>query len=279
MLSAYLDESGTHLDGSPIVVVAGLVAPPRQWERLTAEWQKILDSEGLADFHMKDCAHLKNEFAPEKGWTRERTGKLMRRLIPLIRRRVHYRTWTALVMSDYRSMVPRDVEEKLPYGLAALGCCSRLRMLGIEKDILIPCVFDQGGHENELVFRAFRDVARRGQSSYYRIGMLSQGKRSKCPPLQAADLHAYEVRKYFADQANRTGRRLRTSLKELMPIPEAGGGGYLMIGEKIRLLLGTIYVRGKDYAGDEPIPIPIDHLNLQRQVRLIPGPPAKWDLS
>lgn len=66
MLSVYLDESGTHMDGSPIVVVAGLVAPPRQWERLTTEWQKILDSEGLADFHMKDCAHLKNEFAPQR---------------------------------------------------------------------------------------------------------------------------------------------------------------------------------------------------------------------
>jgi len=39
MFSVYFDESGTH-SGSPVFVVAGLLSPDQQWEKLTKSWKK-----------------------------------------------------------------------------------------------------------------------------------------------------------------------------------------------------------------------------------------------
>ena len=67
MLSAYLDESGTH-KGSRICAIGCLLASPLQWERLTCSWKKVLGEVGLTDFHAADCANGAQAF---KEWGAE----------------------------------------------------------------------------------------------------------------------------------------------------------------------------------------------------------------
>jgi len=78
MLSAYLDESGTH-DGSQPLCVAGVFFDAESRKRLNRRWKKELDRAGISYFHTVEQAHLRGQFA---GKTREEVDRLYRALIP-----------------------------------------------------------------------------------------------------------------------------------------------------------------------------------------------------
>jgi hypothetical protein len=262
MLAAYFDESGTH-DSSEIIVVAGLVSPVFRWERLTRSWQRILAKYQLEDFHMVDCAHGVGAF---KSWDRGRRDKLVRELVPVMTKHVFWRAWTAIVRADYVQCFKRDWRSQAfgqAYTIGALGCASRILQLAKTRDMLIPYMFEQGGRGGGRTTAMLQGLIESGQKEFYRMGSLTVDHRRNVPALQAADLHAYEVYKYFADQLAGTPR-LRGSFKELLKIAEAGNGGYLLTGDKVLRL-----VRGMRN-GEYPIPIVLDRLNSQERVRLVP---------
>jgi hypothetical protein len=57
-LYAYADESGVH-ENPLFFVLAGYIASPRQWDLFCKDWQNILDSFGVSEFHAKDFFQLK----------------------------------------------------------------------------------------------------------------------------------------------------------------------------------------------------------------------------
>ena len=57
-LYAYADESGLH-DNPLFFVLAGYIASPRQWGLFCRDWQSVLDSFGVPEFHAKDFFQLK----------------------------------------------------------------------------------------------------------------------------------------------------------------------------------------------------------------------------
>lgn len=271
MLAAKFDESGTH-PKSPIFVVAGLVAPPVQWERLTVEWQRVLDAEGLPDFHMKDYVHSRKHFAEWKGDEPRRDG-LMRNLVRIITKRVDYRVWAAIDMAAYRQLIPRDTDRRMPYSICASLCASVLRDISAttHRGHFIPYMFEQGGHGSERVFRAFDKLMGSDKHDFYRMSALTKGKREKFPCLQAADLHAYEVHKYFADQVHRTQPpRFRNSFRELMKVKDAGG--YLMVPAKLSLFLEGLLKQEAEGKPGQFLPIPRDTLSRECRVVLNPSP-------
>jgi hypothetical protein len=257
--TVHIDASGTH-DGSPVFMVAGLVSTPLRWERLSNAWRRTLEKEGLEDFHMTDCATGGGSFSDRDRWPTERRNSLVKRLTNIVNRHVMARTWSAVAMADYRMYVPG--ERTFPYGICAAGCASRLCAYSTEfrSQPFISYVFDQGDLGGSAAFQAFDEV--RGGSNVHRMGMISKGDRRLCLPLQAADLHAWEVRKYFADQLQGTGLGPRGSFMQLLSIREAGGGGYFFCGAS----LGTL-LKGID-EGQLFIQIPIYQLNRQTLLRV-----------
>lgn len=250
MLSAYFDESGIH-QGSRVYVVAGLLAPPRQWERFTIEWQRVLDSEDIPEFHMAEFSHRAGIF---KGWTRERCDKLIKRLIPIILRRAAWRVWTAVVVEDFHRIL-QDADKYL-YGLCATGCALRVRavVLEVQPRLSVPFMFEHGAKTSGGVFKSFHDyLLRPGQGDYYKMGALSVGERRKFLPLQAADILAYEVYKDFTAQMEAEDggpkRGMRRSFRELLVIRD--GGGYLFTGERAALLMKGI-AAWEDAGSPEP---------------------------
>lgn len=260
MLSAYFDESGTH-DDSEFFVVAGLVASPDAWERLTKAWQRILASEEVEAFHMVDFCHSRSAF---EGWPKERRDRLIIRLIDTIKKHVSFRTWSVVAMSDYRRIFSEPLDG-FPYSLCSICCASQLRTVAQRRSIRIPYMFEGGGHGSALLFEEFRALLGSGQGDFYGMGALAVGESKLCPPLQAADIHAYEVHKYFTDQLKRAEPKVRRSFEELMLIREAGGGGYLLHREKLeRLILGI-------KNGERPVRMEPDPLNRKVQlVRKVP---------
>jgi hypothetical protein len=271
MLSAYFDESGTHRESS-ICVVAGLVASPDQWDRLTRSWQRVLDSASITDFHASDCTTGGGIF---RGWSPKEREQLYCRFVDIIRRAVAFRVWTAVVMDDFHLHYD-DKKEKLPYRLCAIGCGSRLRWLAMKRGsaFVIPYVFDQG-EKGKWMYAAFdRLIAKRRGAYYYRMGSLAKGDRLSVLPLQAADLHAYEVYRYFADQMRTGCHEARRSFAALLTISDAGG--YLMTGDNIAILNSSIGRQIRE-GTEEPIGIPVDRLTFEHGIKLTRQP--EWAMK
>ncbi len=258
MLSAYFDESGSHGD-SRVFVLSGLVTPAHQWERFSGEWMKALSNEGITDFHMVDFSHSIGQF---KGWEAERSKMFITRLIDIICRRVSFRLWTVIVVNDYRQFVIENSDHMM-YTLSAIGCASRLRRIADRRSTYIPCMFEQGGLGGRRALDAFL-VQQRRDPDFYRMGALRLGDRRLSPPLQAADLHAYEVYKYFADQLAGSSRPIRRSFSRIMGIREAGGGGYCFTAD----VIDDFIFRLK--AGEHPIELPVMQLNQEHRFSLVP---------
>ena len=222
MITAYFDESGTH-GSSKVFVVAGLVAPAKKWLDLDRAWTNVLESEGIPEFHMVDCAHGVKLF---KGWEKKRREKIVERLVNICKRHVCWRVWTAVLMDDYRRTIKGDESEELVYGFCASACIDRLTLFAIGKgdDCSVKCDFERGGKGSGRLFSAFDDQL---DLMHSRIDELAVSRR-RHPAIQAADLHAYEIHKYFTEQVNRTGRPPRKSFLALLSVPEAHQGGHIL---------------------------------------------------
>jgi hypothetical protein len=257
MISAYFDESGTH-DSSQVFVVAGLVSTPASWEHLTKEWERALCDEGVQDFHATACAVGAGEYS---GWSRERRNAFYKRMAGVTAQWATGRTWTAVIMPDYRQLL----EDGLPYALGAMGCASRIchYSLGLGGKPLVPYVFEQGGRDSGEILRAFSELREQEHSNLYRMGLLSVRNSRDCLALQAADLHAYEIYKYFADQLEASRRPMRRSLWRLLELPEVGRGGYLLHGEKLERIIAAC----KESRGRR-IDIAVDRLDQHHGLRV-----------
>ncbi len=63
IVSAYIDESGTH--GSPVTILGGVVGRLGQWSSFDPQWKRLLKRKGLTYFHSKEMRHTQGEF---NGW-------------------------------------------------------------------------------------------------------------------------------------------------------------------------------------------------------------------
>jgi hypothetical protein len=231
MLNAYFDESGTHA-GSPVFVVAGLVASPRQWIALTRDWQRVLGKHGLQWFHTVDCAHGQGMF---RDWSDTDRGRLYRELIRIVVKRVAFRLWSVVLMRDFRRFFADPADQTL-YQMCMIGCMSSLKILADERSQLIPVTFEGGGKGGGRAIRYLQD-----NPDFYGAHRPSFDDKKQSPPIQAADIHAYELYKFFAERTKLTGGRpIRDSFHELRKIREGGDGGCIFDSETIQSFLGSV---------------------------------------
>ena len=50
-LQAYLDDSGTHKNDSPVCVAAGYFGGARYWKGFSLDWDRAVKKRGLEEFH------------------------------------------------------------------------------------------------------------------------------------------------------------------------------------------------------------------------------------
>lgn len=75
VLKVFLDESGIH-DGSPVVTVAAYLGRPRDWREWTKRWN--VAKRPIDVFHASDAQALKGEF---DGWSETRRDDLVKRVL------------------------------------------------------------------------------------------------------------------------------------------------------------------------------------------------------
>jgi hypothetical protein len=104
MLTAYIDESGTHGGGPPVLSVAITAASVNGWTRFGAEWGKRI-------------AHL------EKGYHAKRCGALHGELAALMVEHTAFSSYVTLREDEYHDHFPKWVQSVLggPYHLGVLS--------------------------------------------------------------------------------------------------------------------------------------------------------------
>jgi hypothetical protein len=226
MLTAYLDDSGTH-DDSEVVLWAGLCANHFQWALLAELWQQQLKApcpgkEPIAKFHMTECYSRRGEFS---GWNRTETDFLANEFTDIILRAGIYgyafatphKDWDELITGDVR-VIFGDAE-----GFCVRNCYVQITKWAREKayyDRKLTFVFDSRPHreaESSMLFlfhKQFSEENERGPE----LETLTFASSKELLPLQAADLFAWEVYQHAKDtMANRTepGRPVRSALRKL----------------------------------------------------------------
>ncbi len=209
MFTAYFDESGS--DDTSALVVAGFVSTAEQWLRFDQDWKEILDRHGVSFFHMTDYAHSRGEFESWKG-QEEKRNWFMQCLTNIIRVRAVASFGSILVLRDYQTMDARFMlheEFGNPYPLCA--SCSVSAVFHWAKKNHHPepirFVFEDGvKYKGDLLARMEKEG----------IPLPTFGSKKEFPPLQAADLLAWEHLKAFRQRQAGTLPQFRKSLAALL---------------------------------------------------------------
>ena len=194
-LSAYFDDSGTH-DGSPVVVLGGLLGTEDQWLAFEAAWSKLLaeplpGKAALKMFHLAPCRAADGEFADYNQAERDRVTYLFRKMILDVGL---VTIASALNLTAWNELVTGDIAEELgdPIAYCFVKCVDQvLNTIRFRKPgQRVAIVFDQGTRSDlEQWLKFYVSQSER----YPEIAGLAFGRVSEILPLQGADMIATET--------------------------------------------------------------------------------------
>ena len=213
VIESYLDESGIHGDAK-ICVVAGYYGTHAAWRKFEGEWRVILRKYGLEShgFHAKEFWGHKNgkRVPPYDGWTDEKASSFIDSLVQTITRNrifpvgnaIIVGEWNALSLDQRRSLSGAEFKNgrfvssgspNKPYYIPFLFCVynsvnhsgttEKVHFFaGLDKDFSkYAVVLYQGILKDERIL--VRDL----------LGNIDFPLSKDTPPLQAADLLAYQL--------------------------------------------------------------------------------------
>ena len=204
MLSAYLDDSGTH-PTSDIVFVGGLAGTEWQLRSLEKAWRRLIEAplDGtrppLKRFHMAHCQQSQGEFT---GWTRTETDYFCHQLQTIIIESGVIAYGMACSRKDWGELVTGDMRAIFgdPEGMCIRNCF--IRMIGWAQhytfDPEMTFVFDSHPLASQRDAKVAFDAFQRWVDIPHLVGV-SFLSSYKILPLQAADMIAWEFYQYAND--------------------------------------------------------------------------------
>lgn len=200
MLAGYFDDSGTH-DGSPAVVVAGVIGTQEQWEAFDAKCAALFarplpGKPAITAFHLIDCQHANNEF---EGYRRAESDALTHDFRRLITEVGVYSVAFVIDGIAWRELVtgPRGVWlGQTPEQQCFVSCIDRALIFAraMPGENRIALMFDQGRRTETL--EQIVELYKRRAEINPELSTISFGKVADFRPLQAADYLATETNWY-----------------------------------------------------------------------------------
>lgn len=191
MLAAYFDESGTHAN-SPVVAVAGYVAPVSEWLRFENEWRFFLKEAGVDYFRMSEFENRQGPFA---NWNKDKRIDVLTKLLKTIQFRIHLGVGAATVIQDFEAVAHKFNPPCSAYAFSIVQCLNFVGEWADECGHTQPIAyyFENGaGYNSEIDFWRQRILNKETTKRRYRFGSLTVIDKRDFPPLQAADILAYE---------------------------------------------------------------------------------------
>lgn len=253
----YFDESGTHT-GSPALSVAGFLGRADDWGAFTFEWTDAMKNWDIPFFHMATFESRKREYANwTDQQRRERINHLLKLIdkyiiasagvvLPLADYNAIFpedevpegpnQEWLAPGIAAPRSPRPGDLVREDPdmrpgavrrrsggpYGIATFAVFIDVakHVYGLSGDPFVAYTFEAGAEGTGQIQKLFADNYRdENTRRELRLDSLTFADKRQFPPLQAADLLAYELHKHLPRQLGQDDRPTRYTLRELAKSP------------------------------------------------------------
>lgn len=203
-LKVFMDESGVH-DDAAVVAVAAYVGRPKTWRAWTKEWNKAKSP--IDVFHATDCANFQGEF---QGWDKTRRDLYVAKLLPIMPAHDLAGIVIGIDMNTFKKEIERHPELKQMLGEPYTACFQWA--ISIIMDLA-----NQHGKGERMKFihetNSYRGEASRAFAfvneniNPRKIQMeLAFGATADHPPLQAADVLAYEGAKFIRNPAGQLRR-------------------------------------------------------------------------
>jgi hypothetical protein len=226
LIWAYFDDAGTHA-GSEVTSIGGLLGTARAWATLEADWAAVIDDfpeYGLTAFHAHDCQEGIGDFA---NFRREIREAISARFSRVIARHTELRVfWSSCINAAWDEVADAPFRERYisAFGLCFEWCIQQTARWSVNyaQGSPVSLVFaEQKNFEDRM-----RDVFRYyvGAKGYAPLRTLTFGSYRDLLPLQAADLIATELNRYWrAADLNPDKLSIRREIVEL----EQGRGLHL----------------------------------------------------
>jgi hypothetical protein len=211
LIKTFLDETGVHEDAE-MVAVGGYISRPKHWRAWTKDWnvhkRKVPSGrKPIKVFHSTDCANYRREF---EGWTQEDRDPYVAQLLPVIPSHELAGIVIGVNLVDLTAAMKAHPELLEMFGTPYTACFQWA--ISIIMDFAtqrgrrerMAFVHEVNDYKGEC-FKAFEYV--KTYLNPRAIPMtLAFGSKEDYPPLQAADILAYEGGKFLK---NKTGKPRR----------------------------------------------------------------------
>jgi len=210
LVAAYLDASGktedVKLPGTPVIAIAGYVAPVDAWLRFGKKWRPFLKDFGLTLAHHKDFAARAGEYA---GWPEKRRHAYVKRGAHIINQTVHHGVAVAVLLKDYAKVTAEYPAERSAFTFVSLAALNLIGRWAREskKSEQVAYFFEAGdGHNAELLQVQHEILADPRATDVYRFKSMTivPKKDPDSIELQPADWLAWEAAKYLKDTTLKT---------------------------------------------------------------------------
>ena len=203
LFNAYLDDSGTHA-ASKIISVGGCINEAETLDNFSRAWQERLDKWKLPFFHMTDWAALRGDY---KTWSKPVAERRLRELLDLIRDFGIGTFGVAVSRKEFSGVSAMYPKAKRrcggAYGYLGQRCLVQLREMwgGYFEDLGnggdtadVSYYFEDGTAGYGAIEKAWY---RARETVLWRDVLITRLRKQDSPPLQAADIVAYELRELY----------------------------------------------------------------------------------
>jgi hypothetical protein len=201
MLIAYFDHTGTH-ESAPVVAVAGLIANSQNWYVFEEDWaaklaEPIPGKPPLERFHMTDCMAGEGEFST---YSRAERDLVIHDFREIILRSNSHGYCSAVSVPAWQKHMSQHFPSTSIRGehLFVVGHCiqAMLNLANITAfENVISLVVDRRDELNNTTELVFLEQSKQTVPNLTILGPSFMPSK-EVMPLQAADLYAWEVRKW-----------------------------------------------------------------------------------
>jgi hypothetical protein len=215
MFVAHFDESG-QLDAGGFVCLAGFVAPEEKWVAFDTAWNAALVKHGAPYLHTTDLTNFKRLY---KDWTPERRDALMADLMEAIHAAGRIAALGAVMsVDDYNSFSDHDKARMRDPFFPLFQEVIRGAALDAHfepPDVKVKMIYSQQDEFGPSATKLW-EIMQGTIDFRRRMGSLEFADMRIVPGLQAADLLAFELRRYYQNKRNRPDLRMRWPLRQIL---------------------------------------------------------------
>lgn len=194
--NVYFDESYTG-DGS-LFVLSGYIFEKSQAEIFSTEWGAYLATLGLSYAHQVDCVHRANEY---KKLTKAKCDECARTLIEQIKKRTLGSVSVGVNLNTYNSIMEPEpsLGRMTAYTFLLMLCVEKVRQMLSPYNSKISYVFEAGHPSEPEAARYMTALSQSPLKGNFPVEYFGFSTKQDSPPLQAADMLAWQHRKYLLD--------------------------------------------------------------------------------